>query len=105
MSMDRPGFYRDVGLRLQHARKSRRLTQEELAAKLEMPRPSYANVERGRTRVALDILWRASVLLGVPLQKLVPEPLVDEPEPVRALQRSDVSSTSANFLWHFPAKR
>jgi DNA-binding XRE family transcriptional regulator len=105
MSMDRVGFYRDVGLRLQHARKNRGLTQEELASQLEMPRPSYANVERGRTRVSLDIIWRASVLLGVPLQKLVPEPLVGEPESAGLSQPGDLSSTSADLYWHFAAKR
>jgi hypothetical protein len=67
-----------------------------------MPRPSYANVERGRTRVALDIIWRASVLLGIPLQKLVPEPLVGEPESAGLAQPGDVSSTSAELYWHSP---
>jgi transcriptional regulator with XRE-family HTH domain len=102
--MDRLGFYRDIGLRLRHARKNRGLTQEELAAQLEMPRPSYANVERGRTRVTVDILWRAAVLLGVPLQKLVPEPLFQEPELARSSQAGELGSTSADLYW-LAAKR
>lgn len=88
-----------------NARKNRGLTQEELASQLEMPRPSYSNVERGRTRVALDIIWRASVLLGVPLQKLVPEPLFEEPAPAGSAKPGDVGSTSADLYWQFAVKR
>jgi transcriptional regulator with XRE-family HTH domain len=61
------------------------MTQEEIAAALGVPRPTYANAEAGRQRVTVDFLWKAAVVLGVPLQKLVPEPLASLPlwaEPV-----------------------
>lgn len=79
MSFDRDGFYREIGLLLQGMRKRRGLTQEQLAAALGVPRPTYANVEAGRQRVAVDLLWKAAVVLRVPLQKLVPEPVTDLP--------------------------
>ena len=47
MEFDRAGFDREVGLRLQRARKDRGITQEELAKRLSLPRPSYANIESG----------------------------------------------------------
>ncbi len=75
MDFDRAGFDRDVGLRLQRARKERGITQEELAKRLGLPRPSYANIESGRQRVPLDVVWRAAVVLGVSIAALVPEPL------------------------------
>jgi transcriptional regulator with XRE-family HTH domain len=75
MEFDRSGFDRDVGLRLQRARKERGITQEELAKRLGLPRPSYANIESGRQRVPLDVVWRVAVTLGVPITTLVPEPL------------------------------
>src|SRR5665213_729452 len=75
MQFDRPGFDRDVGLRLQRARKERAITQEELARRIGLPRPSYANIESGRQRVPLDVVWRAAVVLEVSITVLVPEPL------------------------------
>ena len=71
---DRRGFYREVGLRLARHRKARGVTQEELATALEMPRSSYANIERGRQRAPADVLWRAGLYLGVDLDQLVPRP-------------------------------
>jgi transcriptional regulator with XRE-family HTH domain len=75
MEFDRAGFDRDVGVRLQRTRKERGITQEELAKRLGLPRPSYANIESGRQRVPLDVVWRAAVVLGVSITALVPEPL------------------------------
>src|SRR5471032_457980 len=75
MEFDRAGFDRDVGVRLQRTRKERGITQEELAKRLGLPRPSYANIESGRQRVPLDVVWRAAVVLGVSIAALVPEPL------------------------------
>jgi transcriptional regulator with XRE-family HTH domain len=75
MVFDRAGFDREVGLRLQRARKARGLTQEELARRIGLPRPSYANIESGRQRVPLDVVWRAAIVLAEPIEMLVPEPL------------------------------
>lgn len=73
MSFDRRGFYHEIGLRLQLARKRQDLTQQDLAAVLEMPRSSYANIERGRQRAPADVLWRAALILGVEVDDLMPE--------------------------------
>jgi transcriptional regulator with XRE-family HTH domain len=75
MEFDRAGFDREVGLRLQRARKERGITQQELAKRIGLPRPSYANLESGRQRVPLDVVWRAAVVLDLPIATLVPEPL------------------------------
>ena len=73
MDFDRAGFDRQVGLRLQLARKEQRMTQQELARRIGLPRPSYANIESGRQRIPLDVVWRAAVALGIPIAALVPE--------------------------------
>jgi DNA-binding XRE family transcriptional regulator len=75
MDFDRPGFDREVGLRLQLMRKRRGVTQAVLAEKIGIARPSYTNIEAGRQRVPVDVLWRAAVILGVPISSLVPEPV------------------------------
>jgi transcriptional regulator with XRE-family HTH domain len=109
MQFDRPGFDRDVGLRLQRTRKERGITQEELAKRLGLPRPSYANIESGRQRVPLDVVWRAAVVLEVPIAVLVPEPLSRRRDPVLANTigfGGDLASTeSIGFVpWHLPAE-
>src|ERR1700733_12669338 len=75
MEFDRSGFDRDVGLRLQRTRKERGITQEELAKRLGLPRPSYANIESGRQRIPLDVVWRAAIVLELSIAALTPEPL------------------------------
>ena len=75
MDFDRPGFDREVGLRLQLARKRRGITQAVLAEKIGLPRASYANIEAGRQRIPVDIVWRAAVVLGTQISSLVPEPV------------------------------
>ena len=75
MAFDRAGFDREVGLRLQRARRERGITQEELARRIGLPRASYANIESGRQRVPLDVVWRAAIVLERPMSALAPEPL------------------------------
>jgi transcriptional regulator with XRE-family HTH domain len=75
MEFDRAGFDREVGLRLQRARKECGITQEELARRIGLHRPSYANIESGRQRVPLDVVWRAAIVLELSIAALVPEPL------------------------------
>jgi transcriptional regulator with XRE-family HTH domain len=107
MQFDRAGFDRDVGLRLQRARKERGITQAQLAKRLGLPRPSYANIESGRQRVPLDVVWRAAVVLGVSLTTLVPEPLSQRREPALtntlAFGTATVPTESIAFMpWRHP---
>lgn len=81
MSFDRQGFYHEVGKLLRHHRNARELTQEDIATKLEMPRSTYANIERGRQRAPADVVWRVSVLLGVSVDSLLPSPKLGEDLP------------------------
>ena len=78
MSFDRKGFYREVGILLNKYRTGANITQEELAEVLEMPRATYANIERGRQRAPADVIWRISVYLDVPITRLLPEPLLSD---------------------------
>jgi transcriptional regulator with XRE-family HTH domain len=75
VDFDRAGFDREVGLRLQRARKDQGITQAELASRIGLQRASYANIESGRQRVPLDVVWRAAIVLGRPMAELAPEPL------------------------------
>jgi transcriptional regulator with XRE-family HTH domain len=96
MPFDRQGFDREVGLLLQLARKRKDKTQGELAAALGMNRASYANIEAGRQRIPLDVVWRVAVVLGVSIASLVPEAIKssrrEQPSETRAI--GNTTSTS-----------
>jgi transcriptional regulator with XRE-family HTH domain len=77
MNFDRDGFYREVGLRVQQLRRREKYTQDRVATDLCMPRATYANIEAGRQRVPVDVIWRLSVILSVPVRALMPEPVRD----------------------------
>jgi transcriptional regulator with XRE-family HTH domain len=95
MSFDRDGFDKEVGLLLQAARKRREMTQEELAVEIGVQRASYANIEAGRQRVPLDIVWRAAVVLGVSIASLVPEPVAQTSRRVAAAAADDRGFTTS----------
>ncbi len=95
MSFDRGGFYHQVGLLLSKRRKELQLTQQDVAAKIGIPRATYASIEGGRQRAMVDILWRAAVVLGVSLGDLVPEPILEERGPKLPPGPAPSSTTTA----------
>src|ERR1700749_997175 len=97
MKFDRAGFDREVGFRLQRARKERGITQEELAHRIGMPRPSYANIESGRQRVPLDVVWRAAIVLSQPISSLVPEPLPRQNEALALLPVAPLAAATESL--------
>ncbi len=84
VAFDRAGFYHEVGLRLSKCRKDRQLTQEQVAGRVGIPRATYASIEGGRQRIVVDVLWRAAIVLEVPLDALVPEPVPEQRVATRA---------------------
>jgi transcriptional regulator with XRE-family HTH domain len=99
MAFDRKGFDREVGFRLQLARKRKEMTQEQLATEIGIGRASYANVEAGRQRIPVDIVWRAAIVLGVSISNLVPEAALPRSSAASlpAPQAEQVFSTSYNL--------
>jgi transcriptional regulator with XRE-family HTH domain len=77
---DAEGFGIDLGLRLQTYRKRRRLTQQQVADQVGVPRPTYANIERGRCKAKVDLIWRVAIVLDVPISSLLPEPVLAGPD-------------------------
>jgi transcriptional regulator with XRE-family HTH domain len=85
---DIDGFNEDVGRRLQFYRKAKRMTQQEMADAVGIPRATYANHETGRQRVAADLVWRVAVVLGADITNLLPEALDSAKGGERERQRS-----------------
>ena len=65
-------LYREVGRRLRQARETQGLSQEKLAAQLGLSRASVVNIEAGRQRAPMHLLWQLSETLGTDLSLLIP---------------------------------
>jgi transcriptional regulator with XRE-family HTH domain len=65
-------LYAEVGRRLRQARVTKGLSQERLAQQLGISRASVVNIEAGRQRAPLHLLWQLSEALGTDLSLLIP---------------------------------
>jgi len=65
-------LYRELGKKLRQARETQGLSQEKLAGQLGISRASVVNIEAGRQRAPLHLLWRLSEALGTELCLLIP---------------------------------
>lgn len=65
-------LYRALGEQIRLVRQKRHLTQEELAARVEISRASITNIERGRQSVLVDQLYRLARALDVAPESLLP---------------------------------
>lgn len=72
-NFDQAGFYEMCGTLLMLARKRKRLTQAVLADKIGVTRATVANIEAGRIRVSVDVVWRCAIVLRVNILQLIPE--------------------------------
>lgn len=61
-----------VGQRIKDIRKDKRLTQEELARKLDFSAASISNIEKGTQSIYLSDLYKLSEELNVDIQQLLP---------------------------------
>jgi transcriptional regulator with XRE-family HTH domain len=71
MNADR--IYREFGAKLKKARKAAKLNQENLSGRVGLSRTSITNIEAGRQRISLDMLFLLSDALGIPPANLLPE--------------------------------
>jgi transcriptional regulator with XRE-family HTH domain len=77
--VSRTKLYAEVGARIRRARESKvpRLTQGDLARRLDIERTSITNIEKGTQRVTLLHLYGVAQELQVPLASLLPD--LDDP--------------------------
>lgn len=61
--------YRKLGLNIAYYRNEQGYTQQKLAELLEIDRSHMGNIELARTGVSLDVLFRLSDILDVPVHK------------------------------------
>lgn len=67
-------FYQITGRKITTARKRKEptITQELLAKEIGISRTSMVNIEKGRQRVSLHLLWQMADFLQVDFSELVP---------------------------------
>src|SRR5262249_3941247 len=65
-------LYAEVGRKLRQARVTQGLSQEKLAQQLGISRASVVNIEAGRQRAPLHLLWQLSEALATDLSLLIP---------------------------------
>jgi transcriptional regulator with XRE-family HTH domain len=65
-------FYLELGRRVRDARSDAGVTQAHLAEAIQMTRSSVANLEAGRQRVPLHLLFAIADSLGVEAHSLLP---------------------------------
>ena len=71
--MNRPNavLRKDVGARIRTARASKGMTQEDLAAAIEIAPESFGRIERGRSFPSIPTLIRLSQVLGISIDDLL----------------------------------
>jgi transcriptional regulator with XRE-family HTH domain len=68
--MDIDEFKRRFGLRVQALRKHKKLTQEDLAEKIDRSVDTVSNVERGVSSTRIETAYRIAEVLGVDIYEL-----------------------------------
>lgn len=69
--------YKLIGERIKHARKNRGMTQEVLAERLGVSIGYVSQVERGITKISLDLLGAISSILDCNVASLISESAVN----------------------------
>ena len=65
-------IYREVGRKIRQTRENQHLSQDSLAQRLGISRTSMVNIEAGRQRTPLHVLWQIAELLETKLTLLIP---------------------------------
>lgn len=64
--------YEVIGRNIRHARENCGLSQEKLAKLLSLNRTSVTNIEKGRQRILVHMLFQVSAALSIPMLELLP---------------------------------
>jgi transcriptional regulator with XRE-family HTH domain len=65
-------LYRIISERVRNARKRRGLNQQDLASRIGKDRTSVVNLESGKQKMPLHVLWSIAEHVGMTLHDLIP---------------------------------
>ena len=75
-------IYKSLGRQIRARRLALDLSQEHLAARVELTRTSIANLEAGRQRIRVDTLLDLAAALGVSVVDLLPPSVINRPDSI-----------------------
>ncbi|NTW01664.1 MAG: helix-turn-helix transcriptional regulator [Oscillochloris sp.] len=70
-------LYQFVGARVRERRHSLKMTQAHLAARVGLLRSSVANIEAGRQRITVHVLYHLCEVLGLDVATAIPAHVID----------------------------
>ncbi|SRR6266542_3184626 len=71
LAISAPEIYRIIGQRVRAERQKRKLTQNELAERVELTRTSITNIERGRQKLLLHTLFAFAAAFEIDAKELL----------------------------------
>lgn len=63
--------YKEIGTRIRQYRKLRKLSQEQLAERVDISTTHMSHIETGSTKLSLQVLVRLAMALEVPTDSLI----------------------------------
>jgi y4mF family transcriptional regulator len=85
-----PGLYRTIGHLVRAARKELHLTQDDLARRIGLTRTSINNIEQGKQRIQIHMLYSIADALNVAPTALLPPVGAPSREAIDTLLPSDL---------------
>lgn len=65
-------IYIEIGKRIREERKALGFNQSDLAKEIGLTRTSVVNIEVGRQRLPIHMLYRVAIALSIPINDLLP---------------------------------
>ena len=87
-----------VGQKIRQIRKSRRLTQAELATRIGITQSDLSRMENGEYKVGLDTLFRILQIFELSMSRFFEEP---DPEPVEPFEDADAPQGAQALIADF----
>lgn len=81
--------YRQIGVRIAHARRQAKMTQQEMADEIGLTRTSVVNIEKGRQKILVHTLLAIGRRLNITAVKLL--------EGISDVQDSKIETNLKNF--------
>lgn len=85
-------YYSDIGKKISNLRNQLKLTQKQLAIKVEISRATLANIEAGKQSVYIHILHRIANELGVEIIELIPKQLHLKNSKIIGLEQNQINT-------------
>lgn len=85
-------FYKALGQLIKQARTNAKLKQEAFASMLNLSRASIVNIEKGRQRPPIHLLWDIGKALNISVTKLLP--VVSTPDEINNDWKKIISDKS-----------